>query len=324
MILMPQRGAHAAELRQRLGAGRALLLIRPPHIHVLPVRVERVRNAVAARSRRAARRPRPKSSPAAPNRPRLRPSHRRPTSVSSSAARGASNQRMETAIELDELAEVRLPLATLAMRAPFPRADSTTPPPASSAATSHGRPSSRLRWPGVPPPASGQTASATPPLYFCRINASTRVRASRPTPDSTPGPPADAAAPPRPACRYRRSAASPAGNSPPSTPPPLDQRQRLRLHPRQHSRPASTPAYSSLSVPIHDLHGRKLRGTFLTSRRGDTITESQQPSHDRCLSHDRPSHDTGGVPRIWWTKASCQGERGAVSTARPKDNGPSL
>src|SRR5215470_2515821 len=48
------------------------------------------------------------------------------------------------------------------------------------------------------------------------------------------------------------------------------------------SRPlASTRSRSSPSAPIRDLPGRQLRGTFLTSRNGDNINESQHQSDAR-------------------------------------------
>ena len=117
----PQLGAHAAELRQRLGAGGALLLIRRPHIHVFPIGIERVRNPVL----RDPRAPHAHGRPArflrakGPQTPAGRViDHRQQTTRRAAAFKPG----MKTAIELHQLAEVGHPLATTPMRTAPPRA----------------------------------------------------------------------------------------------------------------------------------------------------------------------------------------------------------
>ena len=80
----------------------------------------------SARSRPAARRPPPRSFPARRTAPASGRSHRRPASADSSAGPRSSNHAMKAAVQLHQLAEVRLALAPPPMRTALPRA---TPQP---------------------------------------------------------------------------------------------------------------------------------------------------------------------------------------------------
>ena len=163
-----QRCAHAPELRQRLGARLALLLIRAPHIDILPIRVESSGNPGSARSTLARPPPPPRSSPVPRAVRGSVPSHRRPASASSCAGRDFK-PGMKAPIELDQLAEVRHALPPPSMRAPLagpaPQARRQHPPPQRFVI----RQPPHLHSPDARLPASDQTCSSTFPLYFSRI-----------------------------------------------------------------------------------------------------------------------------------------------------------
>ena len=184
---------------------------------------------------------------------------------------------MKAAIELHQLAEVRHPLPPPPMRAalarPTPQARRQHPPP--QRFVIDGAP--RLHSPNARPPASARIAR---PRRRCISRGSARAPASRTPPRRRPirraARRSDVSGPSRPPPDTADTAASPGGSSPPSTPPPIS---TSTSPPRPApTRPrASARSYSSPSAPIHDLlRGRKLRGTFLTSPRGDIIKESQQ------------------------------------------------
>ena len=121
MMRDPQLRAHAAELRQRLGAGGALLLIRRAHIDVFPVGVERARNAVLLdpRAQHPGRRPDRFLRAKAPETAARRiVDHRQQATLRAAPLKPG----MKTAIELHQLAEVGHPLAPAAMRTALPRA----------------------------------------------------------------------------------------------------------------------------------------------------------------------------------------------------------
>ena len=192
-----------------------------PHIHVLPVGVERPRNPVAARSTAAARRPPPRSFPARRTGPGSGRSHRPPSSANSSAARVA--RTTDESCHRAAPARRSAPSARGAGDADSASArGSTAPPPASTAAASRDRPSARLHSPGARPPASARTARRPPPLYFSRISASTRCRvAAAVAAIRRRAPRCRCLSPFAPSCRYR--AIQPlrlAVAHRPSTPPP--------------------------------------------------------------------------------------------------------
>ena len=128
----PQLGAHPTKLGQRFGPRLAFLLIRGPHIHILPVGVERLRHAVA-------RNPRPQHADRRPNRLlRAKPPQRLARRViderQQTALRPAPFEpRVKTAVHLDQFAEMRLALPPAPMRAALahaaPQARGQHPPP---------------------------------------------------------------------------------------------------------------------------------------------------------------------------------------------------
>ena len=202
--LDPQRRAHAAKLRQRLGARHALLLIRrAAHTHSSN-RCRAPAESRTARSRPAGRRPPPRSFPARRTGPALRPVASS-TSVSKQLCGPAIFEpRMKAAVQLHQLAEVRLALPAPPMRTALPRATPQPrrqhPPPqrfvidrqpvfTRQMLGRQRRPKSlvdrrRCISPGSAPAPASAAAAASPD--------STRARRS------------DVSAPPRPASRYRR------------------------------------------------------------------------------------------------------------------------
>src|SRR5690606_12411060 len=116
----PQRRTHAAKLRQRHRAGRLLLGIRLAYIDVLPIRIDRQRHTARLD-------PPAHHIDRRPDRlllaePRERPASPIVDEIHHPTARAAILvPRMEAAVELHQLAEVRLALAPLPMRRAFPR-----------------------------------------------------------------------------------------------------------------------------------------------------------------------------------------------------------
>jgi hypothetical protein len=115
-----QRRAHAAELRQGLGAGLPFLLIRPPHIDILPVGVECPRNSVARnpRAQEANRGPNGLLRADSSQAPAGRVVHQRQQTALRTAI---FKPGMNAAIELHQLAEVRHAGATTSMRTALAR-----------------------------------------------------------------------------------------------------------------------------------------------------------------------------------------------------------
>ena len=223
MIWIPNARAHAPELRQRHRARHPLLCIRRPHIHVLPVGVERPRDR-RTRSIHAAqhRRPPPRSFPAPRTAPACGPSHRPPASASSCC--GAARLRTRR-WKLPSICTSSPKCAFRSRRCrygrPLPLRDSTAPPPASSAAASRDRPSARLHSPDARPPASAQTARRSRRCTSARISASTRFRTRRRRRPIRR--PARTAMPESRRALLRdtgATTASPGDSSRPSTPPP--------------------------------------------------------------------------------------------------------
>ena len=230
--------------------------------------------ARSARSRPEGRPPPPRSSLARQTAPTSCPSHHRPVSANSSRAR-VFKPAMKAAVHLDQLAEVRLALAASAMRAALARAT----------------PQSR----GQHPSAQRLVMDDQPVFARQMLGRQRRPKSLvdrpavlRPNERQHPLPhPARRHAirrPPRAAMAESRRAlgaiagpttASPADNSPPSRSPPSPA-STSPPPPAPRPPPASTRPCSSLSVPLHDLRGRKLRGTFLTSRIGDTIQQARK------------------------------------------------
>src|SRR5207249_507050 len=124
---------------------------------------------------------------------------------------------------------------------PFAALGSTTPPPASSAATSPRPARSRLPPPGAPSLASVQSVSPAPRCTSPGSAAAPVAVASSASPGSIPAPRSDAPAPAAPPPDIASTAASPADSSHPSAPPLPPTSSRLRL-------PAQAPPLASTLV----------------------------------------------------------------------------
>ena len=302
MIWMPRVAHMRAELRSAASAPGIALRRRSAGAHrrfSSPCRAPA--ESRTARSTRAAPRPRPRWFPARRTARGSGPSRRRPASASSSPAHDPRTTAMKTAIELDQLAEMRFPLS----------------PPTMRTALARTAPQARRQH----PPPQRFVIDGDPVLTRQMLGRQRRARSARPrrhciSPARSPTPASALFAA---VARFDASSGAAmfealgALRAVPSGQPLRlaiahihqrrrpPQRQRPRRHPRQDPRPLSAPSYSSPSAPIRDLlGGRQLRGTFLTSRRGDTTT-----SHNRA----KRVEPVGGAfcapsKQLWKTRSS--------------------
>src|SRR5208283_2900631 len=115
----PQRLAHPPKLRHRHLAAHSLPRVRLPHVHILPVRVQRLGHPVALH-------PGPQHPHRRPDRLLLpQPTQRRPRRivhhVHQAAPRAPPFQPgVKASVQLHQLPKVRLPLPPLPMRPPPP------------------------------------------------------------------------------------------------------------------------------------------------------------------------------------------------------------
>src|SRR5258706_2288804 len=245
-----QLRAHPAKLGQRRGTRGALLLIRPTHIHVFPVRIQRARNAVPLNPRAQhpdggpdrLLRAEPADAPACRIVDHRQQATRRPPLL---------QPRMHAAIELHQLAKVHHALPPPPMRTALPRATPQTgrqhPPPQRVVMHLQAVLTRQvLRRQRRPEPLADRAA-----VFLGSAPGCGRAR-PRPAPHSSHGPRCDASTLSRHRPGTGDTTVSPGDSSSPS-PPLLTPTSTSPLPPAPTRPPASALAYSSLSAPICDL-----------------------------------------------------------------------